>query len=334
MKRTLLIITIALLGLNVQAQIKSSLTIFSKNGEKFWIVRNGVKQNNEPQTSVTIKNIEEKSFRIKVLIDDEKLTSVDKLIYTENVDGQICDLSYELKANKKGKYSLGLISFEPAKEPVVEKQDKPIKHYPPRDTRQADVKIEQEVKTDKINQQTATAGKDGVSVKVNDSELGINMNFEINIPADATVTSSQTTTTTTTTNRHGNVENSRDRNYNNRTNRENTIRDTPTRRKPETDNRCKTAMPAADFADATAQIKSVSFAEDKLNIAKQIAKGNCLSVNQIKEICKLFSFEDNKLEFAKYAYDFTFEQNRYYLLNDVFSFSSSRDELNKYINSK
>jgi len=43
-----------------------------------------------------------------------------------------------------------------------------------------------------------------------------------------------------------------------------------------------------------------------------------------------FSFEDTKLEFAKYAYERTYDIGNYYKLNDAFSFESSIEELNEY----
>jgi hypothetical protein len=47
----------------------------------------------------------------------------------------------------------------------------------------------------------------------------------------------------------------------------------------------------------------------------------------------LFSFEDSKLEWAEYAYGKTTDPNNYYQLNDGFTFSSSVDSLNEYIES-
>lgn len=45
----------------------------------------------------------------------------------------------------------------------------------------------------------------------------------------------------------------------------------------------------------------------------------------------LFSFEDTRLDLAKYAYGYTFDIGNYYQINDAFTFSSSIDELNSYI---
>ena len=74
-----------------------------------------------------------------------------------------------------------------------------------------------------------------------------------------------------------------------------------------------------------------SFDSSRLKLAKQIIMSNPMSVNQIMDICKLFSFESNKLDFAKFAYRHCTDKNRYFMLNDVFSFESSKRELRDYI---
>jgi hypothetical protein len=78
-------------------------------------------------------------------------------------------------------------------------------------------------------------------------------------------------------------------------------------------------------------IEKESFDNSKLNTAKQVASNNALCVTQIMQICRLFSFDQSKLDFAKYAYHFCVDQNNYFMVNDVFSFSSSKDELQKFI---
>ena len=44
-----------------------------------------------------------------------------------------------------------------------------------------------------------------------------------------------------------------------------------------------------------------------------------------------FSFEDGKLEFAKQAYANCLNKDEYYLVNQAFIFSSSKNELNEFI---
>lgn len=93
-------------------------------------------------------------------------------------------------------------------------------------------------------------------------------------------------------------------------------------------------MENQDFLNAKKSINSKSFASSKMTLALQILKMNCLSVTQVKEMANLFSFEDDKLEFVKAAYDKTTNKESYYLVNDVFRFSQSIEQLNNYLNKK
>lgn len=88
------------------------------------------------------------------------------------------------------------------------------------------------------------------------------------------------------------------------------------------------------FLKAKNSINSKSFASSKMTLALQVLKSNCLSVKQVKEMANLFSFEDDKLEFVKASYDKTTNKEEFYLVNDVFRFSQSIEELNNYLNKK
>ena len=87
-----------------------------------------------------------------------------------------------------------------------------------------------------------------------------------------------------------------------------------------------------DFIEAKRTIEKADFEQTKLTIAKQIVASELMTASQLAEIARLFDFEQTKLEFLKYAYQYCFDKNKYYLVNNVFEFSSSVDQLNKYIN--
>ena len=90
-------------------------------------------------------------------------------------------------------------------------------------------------------------------------------------------------------------------------------------------------MNNADFQAAMTYIQSKNFDKDKLSAAKQILVNNLVNVNQISQICGLFSFDKDKLEFAKHAYSRCVDQNRYFMLGSVFSFESSKTELEQFV---
>lgn len=90
-------------------------------------------------------------------------------------------------------------------------------------------------------------------------------------------------------------------------------------------------MSSKDFDEAYALIQRESFDDTRMTIAKQVVASNMITVNQIAQIARLFSFESNRLEFAKFAYPYCIEKNKYYLLYEVFDYDSSKQELNEYI---
>ncbi|MDD3875673.1 MAG: DUF4476 domain-containing protein [Bacteroidales bacterium] len=90
-------------------------------------------------------------------------------------------------------------------------------------------------------------------------------------------------------------------------------------------------MSDVDFMHLKASIDRQSFDSSKLQLAKQAVSSNTMLAMQIRELMFLLSFESNKLELAKFAYPFTYDKNRYFVVNDAFSFSSSIRSLDVYI---
>jgi len=78
-------------------------------------------------------------------------------------------------------------------------------------------------------------------------------------------------------------------------------------------------------------IQNESFDNARLTLAKQTISKNCFSSVQVKEIVQLFSFDNSKLEVAKYSYKNTVDKNNYFIINDAFAFSSSKEDLAQYI---
>jgi len=92
-------------------------------------------------------------------------------------------------------------------------------------------------------------------------------------------------------------------------------------------------MSETKFNELKQSIVNVSFSNSKKHIAKQAVSMNKLSSKQISELVNLFDFESDKLEFAKYAYNFTIDKGNYFIVNNAFDFESSIASLNKYIGS-
>ena len=91
------------------------------------------------------------------------------------------------------------------------------------------------------------------------------------------------------------------------------------------------AMNASDFNQAKETLRKEWFENTRLSNAKQFVDRNFFTSQQVKELLLLFTFENNKLDLAKYAYNKAVDKNNYVIVNDVFSFSNSKDELARYI---
>ncbi|MFN3343702.1 MAG: DUF4476 domain-containing protein [Flavobacteriales bacterium] len=92
--------------------------------------------------------------------------------------------------------------------------------------------------------------------------------------------------------------------------------------------------PPIDFGAAKAKIDAESFDNRKLEVAKSITSKTSLTSDQIAEICQLFSFDNSKLEYAKYAYDYCSDKPNYFKVSSTFTFSSYARDLEKYIKSR
>jgi hypothetical protein len=96
---------------------------------------------------------------------------------------------------------------------------------------------------------------------------------------------------------------------------------------------CSMPMSQNNFQQLKSTIGSKSFEDSKLTIAKQVLNNNCLVTSQVKEIMLMFDFEATRLDFAKYAYGYTYDIGNYFMVNDAFTFESSISDLNNYIGS-
>jgi hypothetical protein len=88
---------------------------------------------------------------------------------------------------------------------------------------------------------------------------------------------------------------------------------------------------ATEFGFMLQEISRQNFDSNRLQVAKQVISSNQLTSAQITDIMRLFSFESSRLEIAKFAFRYVVDPQRYFMVNNAFSFSSSVDELNRFI---
>ena len=92
--------------------------------------------------------------------------------------------------------------------------------------------------------------------------------------------------------------------------------------------------PPEEFRRLKELVKDQSFENNRLNVAKQACHNRLLTTDQIGDLTGLFDFENTKLEFLKYAYDSCFDKQNYLHLVNVLEYSSSRNELTKFLQKK
>ena len=88
------------------------------------------------------------------------------------------------------------------------------------------------------------------------------------------------------------------------------------------------------FNQFLSSLRSESFDSNRLQNAKVYASQMNLSANQIKDIAATFTFDSNRLDWAKAAYNSCYDKVNYFLLKETFTFSSSYSDLQSYISTQ
>lgn len=295
MKKFLVIlISIVIPSILFAQQKTGNLTVFSEDGDKFYLFLNGEKQNDIPQTNIRVEELPQPYYRAKIVFEDQTLAEITKTLPVSDVDDVMMDVTYRLRKDKNKKVKLNPYSSTAVVPEFVIPAGMYVRRYgQPQNNNQVGYQTTT----------TTTANTMNASVSV----PGVNMNISINDP-NMVVTSTTTTTSSSSSSTGG-------------------IKPPP----PSNNNCSGWPMKQNDFDAAKKTINESSFDETKLSTAKSIASANCLNSDQVTEICKLFSFEQSKLDFAKYAFKYTTDQKNYFKVNSVFSFSASKEELNKFV---
>jgi hypothetical protein len=94
------------------------------------------------------------------------------------------------------------------------------------------------------------------------------------------------------------------------------------------------AMSDREFNQVLVNISKEWLEANRMKSASNIIASNFLTSMQVKQMIHIFTFESNKLDLAKQAYSKTVDQRNFLsTVDDEFSFSSSRDELARFIRS-
>lgn len=309
----------------------SDLVLFADDGTKFTLVIDGDVKNAEPAARVVVIGIKTETPVLMVKFADAGIAPIRQSGYLPL--GK--EYTMMVTTNKKGARVLrptgeAALGTAASAEPV---KSKPVEFKDDNSTVIVEETIgpvgAEKVTTTTVVEQDGDVDGENVNIKMDVDGIGFNMNVKVDddMGGSSTTTTTRTTTTTTT----------------HTTSKPEPIIDTrPVVKEPAVYHMpgytgrtgCSWPMTESEFTDVKKSIESKSFEETKMTMAKQIGSGRCFTVDQVKGMMGLFSFEDSKLDFAKYAYERTFDIDNYFKVNDAFTFESSVDDLNSYIQAR
>ncbi len=334
------------------------LVFFSDDGSKFTLVIDGDVKNSTPATRVVATGIRNETPVVMVKFEDASIPQIKKpgyfplgmeytVMITTNKKG-------ERVLRSSGEAALGTAAkAEPEKpKPAEFTDDAPVKPASTTNTQGVQqtttVGGVQQVTTVTVVEEegdldmgTGSGTGENVNISMGVNGVGINMNVNVteggstSTTTGGSATRTTTTRTTTTTTTTGGATTMKPADVGGRP-APAPVKEPEVYSMPGYTGKigCPWPMTGPEFAEAKKSIEAKSFEDTKKNMAMQIAGDRCLTVEQVKGIMSTFSFEDTKLEFAKFAYGHTYDISNYYKLSDAFSFESSMEELNEYVRSR
>ncbi len=99
----------------------------------------------------------------------------------------------------------------------------------------------------------------------------------------------------------------------------------------QTNRNCVTPISNYLFSQKISVIKAKRDEAQRLNTSKMVARDNCLSTDQVKQIAELFQNDYNRLAFVQEAYKNTTDKDNFYEVYNTFMYFSTVFRLHDYI---
>ena len=264
-----------------------------KTNSKFTLFLNNIQQHESPESNVWVGNLNTPMYRAKIVFSDSSKPPLEKTIYFPEENSEV---TYRI-IEKKGKSKLRGFSVVPLPPQYVE-----------RPNQRAVVVVTEPIYTQTTTTKSVIKNGNGdhVNMDVNVGGVGISVNVDINDSVQQEVIYEETITTSTSTDHYVM------QGYNGPIG-------------------CPWPMDESDFYEAKQTIASKDWDETRLSLAKQLISSNCLFADQVRDIAQLMEWEEAKLDFAKYAYSYTYDIGNYFKVSQVFEWEASTEELNAFI---
>lgn len=335
---------------------QSNLSVFNNSGQPFYVVLNGIRQNSKPETNVQVSQIKNGSYAVKVIFADGKTPDIDKNF--------MIDAPYDITTRivfKKGKGKLQLMGMEPThgviQEAVVYRPNDAANYSDAvvnmnvnvSETTPASVQTSNSTNSNTTTTTTTTTTNgtipdENVNLNMNLSVGGVNLNLNANangsgLGTSATVTetttstistSSTTTTSSNSVSTHTGM-NSTTNNMSNQVNANIQMNGNSQLQPVDHSSRVNCTKTINRLEAFKAELKDQSFEEDRLEALQLEMKSTCLTTAQAEQLLDLFTFDENRLEVAKYLADRLTDRDNAGALAKKLTFDSNKMEYRRYI---
>jgi len=88
------------------------------------------------------------------------------------------------------------------------------------------------------------------------------------------------------------------------------------------------------FSEMLTMLKDQGMDSKILEKAKVYTPKTNFSSSQVQRICELFTFDSNRLEYAKFAYDYVVDKGSYFIVEKTFTYNLNKQELEDYISNR
>ena len=338
---------------------QSNFTVFNNNGQTFYVILNGVKQNSLPQTNVVVSGLVNSAYSVKLIFSDGKTADINKNFFIDSPSDITTRIVF-----KKGKGKLQLISQIPTV--GASTGETVINYRPDNNASFSDGSVgigfignstTTTVVTETTTQQSGNGsvniqanptptnssnGNVGIQMNIVDStsgqNMGVNMSININgqvvdpnaqintnvlVPANVTISGNAPANTNSST-----VITTTTTTTTNSSNNVVTNTSSPNNSNV---NCSKTLKNSAVFIE---DLKLQSFEDDRVEALQLALVNMCLYAADAEKIMPLFTFDANQLTVAKFMSDRLVDKENASSLAKHFSFDSTKMEYRKYISGK
>jgi hypothetical protein len=176
---------------------QSNFTVFNNNGQAFYVILNGIKQNSLPQTNVYVSGLKNGAYSTKLIFSDGKTPDIDKNFFIDAPSDITTRIIF-----KKGKGKLQLLSMEPTQGALQQtgvvyyRQD----NYAVYSDAPVSSQVVQQTIPDQSNQSNIqVSGNQQQNTMNTNGQVNGNVNLNMNVGLNTGITTNTSTATTTTT---------------------------------------------------------------------------------------------------------------------------------------